>query len=270
MTKSIDILLPYWGDLALAKKTVQSVLNQTNPNWRLLIFDDCYPSDEPRQYFESITDERVSYYRHSENVGITRNFNHAISQATAPYCTLIGCDDIMLPNYVEQVFQCIGEADFFQPGVEVIDATGKTYLPLADKIKRLLMPKKSGIYNGQRLATSLCHGNWLYFPSIAWKTSTIQRYGFDEKYKIAEDLFLELSIIADGGQLAFDKTPAFQYRRFAESLSSKEKGKGGVRFNEEREVYRIMANKFKELGWLKAHAAARLRISSRLHDAMNR
>lgn len=269
-SRRIDILLPYWGDLELAKKTVASVLNQSNPNWRLLIFDDCYPSDEPKKYFSSIQDSRVSYYRHPENIGITKNFNYAISRAKADFCTLVGCDDILLPNYVDLVLENIGNADFFQPGVEVINADGIVYLPLVDKVKRLLMPKTTGIYSGEKLATTLCHGNWLYFPSISWKTATVQKHRFNDKYKIAEDLLLELTIIAEGGLLSYNKTPAFQYRRFSESLSSKEKGKGGVRFDEERDVYDIMAKKFNQLGWKKAAFAAKLRASSRLHDAMNR
>lgn len=263
--KQIDILLPFWGDLGLAKKTVESVLGQSNPNWRLLIFDDCYPSEEPKKYFESIDDPRVSYYRHKKNLGITKNFNYAINHAEADYCMLVGCDDILLTNYVDQALQHIGNADFFQPGVEVIDTNGNVYLPLVDKIKRFLMPKKPGIYSGEKIATSLCHGNWLYFPSITWKTATIQKYGFDEKYQIAEDLLLELTIIAEGGSISLQKEPAFQYRRFDDSLSSKEKKKGGVRFAEEDEVYKKINKVFQQLGWRKASHAAKLRLTSRAH-----
>ena len=265
----IDILLPFWGDIELAKKTVESVLAQTNPNWRLLIFDDCYPSDLPKKYFTSIKDPRVSYFRHQENLGITKNFNFTVSRAESEYCVLVGCDDVLLPNYVDLALSEIGDADFFQPGVQVIDDKDNVYLPLVDRVKKLLAPKKPGIYGGEKLATSLCHGNWLYFPSITWRTSTIKKYSFDEKYKIAEDLVLELSIIADGGKLALSKTPAFQYRRFSESLSSKEKGEGGVRFNEEASVYSDFAQRFAAQGWKKAKRAANLRITSRIHELMS-
>lgn len=262
----VDILLPYWGDVELLKKTVDSVLAQTEADWQLLVFDDCYPSKEPTEYFDKIKDDRIHYYRHKENIGITNNFNFALKKATAKYCVMLGCDDIMLPNYLADALAGIGEADFYQPGVDVIDADGKVYLPIGDKIKRLLQPKKSGVYSGEKLAASLCHGNWLYFPSIMWQTSTIQKYGFDPKYKIVEDVVLELNIIANGGKLAFDKTVSFQYRRFAQSLSSREKSKGGVRFNEESEVYAEFAKQFKKMGWNKAARAAKLRITSRIHS----
>lgn len=265
----IDILLPYWGDFTLLKKAVESVFAQTEQDWRLLIFDDCYPSDKPREFFAQLDDSRVSYYRHSENLGITRNFNYALRAAEAPYCVMFGCDDIMLPDFIETALNNIGVADFYQPAVEVINESGKQILPLADRVKRLLRPSKSGIYRGERLASSLAHGNWLYFPSIVWKTSTIKKYGFDAKYKIVEDVALEFSIIKDNGRLFVDEHKTFQYRRFANSLSSKEKAKDGVRFSEEAAIYKDFSAQFKAKGWNRASRAAKLRITSRVHKILS-
>lgn len=262
----IDILLPFWGDVSLFKKTVKSVLSQTERDWRLLIFDDCYPSDEQRKYIESLQEKRIVYTRNETNLGITANFNKALSSAEAKYCSIIGCDDRLAPNYIERALQIIGEADFYQPGVSVIDRDDNVYLPLADRVKRILRPHKAGYYSGERLAMSLCRGNWLYFPSIVWKTSVLQRYRFDEKYKVVQDVALEFSMIADGAKLYLDNVSTFEYRRFAESLSSKEKSKGGIRFSEEGEVYRLFANKFSEMGWTRAARAARIRLTSRLHQ----
>ena len=265
----IDILLPYWGEFGLLKKTVESVLAQTNNDWCLRIFDDCYPSTEASDYFSTIKDDRITYYRHEKNIGITDNFNYALASVTADYCMLIGCDDIMLPNYVDSALKGIGSADFYQPSVQIIDKNGTVYKPLVDKVKKLLQPKKSGYYGGEKLAASLCIGNWLYFPSIMWRSETIKRYGFNPRYKIAEDLLLELTIIKDGGALSYDKVVSFQYRRFADSLSSREKKKGGVRFNEEAEVYSLFATEFKRIGWTRAMWSARCRITSRLHQMLS-
>jgi glycosyltransferase involved in cell wall biosynthesis len=265
----VDILLTYWGDIELLKKAVESVLAQTEEDWKLMVFDDCYPSDEPAKYFKTIKDKRVIYHRHKKNMGITHNFEFALRAATAKYCVEMGCDDVMLPRYLEVALKNIGSADFYQPGVEVIDENGTVYLPTVDRVKRLLQPRKSGNYKGEKLAASLCQGNWLYFPSIMWRTSTAQKYGFNTAYKIAEDVDLELNIIKGGGVLAFDTTKTFQYRRSNKSLSSKEKKKGGVRFNEEADVYNHFAAEFERLGWKKASRAAKLRITSRLHELVS-
>jgi glycosyltransferase involved in cell wall biosynthesis len=267
---SIDILLPYWGEANLFKKTVDSVLAQTNPNWRLLIFDDCYPSDEAQTYCTSLNDPRIVYRRHEKNIGITNNFNFAVDAAKSNYCSIVGCDDVLLPHYVETALQNIGDADFYQPGVEVIDGNDKVYLPLGDRIKHLLQPRKAGLYSGEKLATSLCHGNWLYFPSIVWRTNSIKRYKFNADYKIVEDVVVELDLIKDGGKLFFDKDhTTFQYRRFANSLSSREKSKGGVRFEEESSAYKHISQVFADRGWKSAARAARWHLTSRLHRLLS-
>ena len=265
MKKSVDIMLPYWGDLELAKQTINSVVAQTSDDWHLTILDDHYDSAEAINYFSQLNHPRITYIRHERNIGITNNFNYAVEQATAEYCVIVGCDDRFLPDYVESAVKNIGEADFYQPSVEVIDKNGSVHLPLADRVKAWLRPKKSGLYSGEKLATSLCRGNWLYFPSIMWRTSTLKKYRFDPKYKILEDVVVELDMIIDGATLRLDNAKTFQYRRFADSLSSKEKSKNGVRFNEEDEVYDTFVDKFKSIGWKKAARAAKLRITSRLH-----
>lgn len=266
----IDILLPYWGEFALLKKTVESILTQTSTAWRLQVFDDCYPSKEAFHYFKQLKDPRITYFRHERNIGITKNFNYALQHATAEYCVMIGCDDMMLPNYVETALAHIGNADFYQPGVEVIDENDRVYLPLTDRVKDFIKPRESVVLAGEKLASSLCIGDWLYFPSITWKTAIIKKYGFDAKYKIVEDLALELNIIKDGGVLSYDTTITFQYRRSAQSLSSKEKSKDGVRFSEENDMYRDFAKRFRSMGWRKAEHRASIHITSRINQLLSR
>lgn len=269
MAKRIDIIIPYWGEFSLLKETVDSILAQTSSNWHLTILDDHYTSTEARDYYKKIADPRITYIRHRRNIGITNNFNYAVKKASSPYCMIVGCDDRLLPNYVETALKNIGDADFYQPRVQVIDGGGNVYLPLTDRVKRILSPKKPGIYSGEKLATSLCHGNWLYFPSITWKTSTLKKYQFDARYKILEDVIVELDMILDGAKLYLDNTETFQYRRFAGSLSSKEKTKNGVRFDEEAEVYANFADKFCQAGWPKAARAAKARITSRINQLLS-
>ena len=266
----IDIMLPYWGYFRLLKKTIDSVLLQTSNNWTLTIVDDHYPSLEAYDYCQKLINKQIKYIRHEKNIGITNNFNYCITKAKSDYCMIPGCDDILLPNYIESALKNIGNSDFYQPGVQVIDANDNIYFPLGDKIKRLLQPKKSTILNGEKLAKSLCYGNWTYFPSITWKTSTLKKYRFDAKYKVVEDLVLELNMIKNGCKLYFDKTTTFQYRRFADSVSSKEKSKDGVRFNEENEFYKSFATDFESIGWKKAARASRLHVTSRINQLLSK
>jgi glycosyltransferase involved in cell wall biosynthesis len=66
---ALDIALPFYGDVAFMKQTVQSILNQTDPNWRLVVVDDGYPDETIPSWFEGLGDERIEYQRNVKNLG---------------------------------------------------------------------------------------------------------------------------------------------------------------------------------------------------------
>lgn len=261
----VDILLPYWGDFSLLKEAVDSVIAQTEQNWNLLIVDDCYPSDEARSNYSKHTDKRIHYIRHKKNIGLVKNYNYALSKAVSEHCVLLGCDDKLLPNYIEAALKRVGNADYYHPGVTVIDGHGLRILPAADRIKKFLRPK-AGLHSGEHIVTSLCHGNWTYFPSIMWKVETLRRIGFDVNKPNTQDLLTQIEIFCSEGSMVLDDTVSFNYRRSASSFSSK--AKAGTRFNEESEVYQSLARRFSKLGWKRAAVAARLHLTVRLHRLM--
>ena len=60
--KSLDIVIPYWGEFTLLKEAVDSVLTQTSDDWHLTILDDHYPSTEARDYYTKLADPRTHLY----------------------------------------------------------------------------------------------------------------------------------------------------------------------------------------------------------------
>jgi hypothetical protein len=180
----------------------------------------------------------------------------------------MGCDDMMLPTYLENALAHIGEADYYQPAIRIIDEVDAPYLPITDRIKKLLRPKRQGIHAGETVATSLCRGNWLYFPSILWKLDTLKLYGFSSDYPNTHDLITAIDILQDGGSLYVDNSVTFCYRRSSNSFSSK--AKKGTRFNEEDTVSAELAKQFDEMGWHKAARAARLHITIRLNQLLSK
>jgi glycosyltransferase involved in cell wall biosynthesis len=37
---TVDVLLPYYGDVAMMKQAVESILGQSSPDWTLTVIDD--------------------------------------------------------------------------------------------------------------------------------------------------------------------------------------------------------------------------------------
>jgi GT2 family glycosyltransferase len=265
----IDIMLPYYGDVALMQAAVQSVRSQADAGWRLTVVDDTAEPSVPG-WFESLADERIRYYRNERNLGITGNFSRCLDLAEHELMAMLGADDLLLPNYVGTVldaYRAHPGVGMIQPGVAVIDEHGRPVKALADEVKRrLYAPKVTDrrLMGGEELAASLLRGNWLYFPAIAWRTEAIKSVGFRADLRTTQDLALELELIERGEQMLVDSTVCFQYRRHLESVSSK-MALDGDRFTEERELFLTTADRMKAKGWRRAERAARNHSSSRLH-----
>lgn len=272
---AIDVLLPYWGDVAYFKAAVDSVLAQTTTDWRLVILDDGYPDPEPSRWVARLADPRVEYHRNAENLGANANYRAALAMASAPLLVMMGADDVMRPNYLSVILAAAArhpEAAVIQPGVEVIDAAGRVCLPLADRVKRWYAPKLSRsadgagecVLTGPEMARSLLRADWAYFPSLAWRTDVVQRIGFRLGLHVVQDLALLMDIAAEGGSLLVLDSLAFSYRRHPGSDSSV-KAVQGSRFDEERRFFNSQADRFTALGWTRAARAAGWHLSSRLH-----
>ena len=48
---SVHVVIAYWGDPELLDRAVDSVLAQTDPDWRLTIVDDHYPDLHAQQTY---------------------------------------------------------------------------------------------------------------------------------------------------------------------------------------------------------------------------
>jgi glycosyltransferase involved in cell wall biosynthesis len=268
---TVDVLFPYYGDVALMKEAVRSVLRQSYGDFRLIVVDDGYPDDSIPGWFDSLGDSRISYERNETNLGANANYMKCLGKATNELLVVMGADDVMLPNHLEWLVdraQRFPEADVFQPGVFVIDENGAPSNTLVERGKDHYRPKGSGprLLSGETLAVTLVRGDWLYFPSLGWRTETIQRFGFRPEYNVVQDLALVLDILMAGGHLLLDDHATFLYRRHSGSDSSW-RALEGTRFAEERAFFRVIAAEMSALKWSRAARAAKARVSSRLHAA---
>lgn len=266
----LDILLPFWGDPALLRETVASVLAQRNGDWLLTVVDDAYPDESVAGWFADLDDPRITYVRKPVNEGITANYRTCVSLATQDVVVVLGCDDVLLPDYVDVVLAAhaaFPDAAVIQPGVRIIDETGQVVEPLADRVKqRLLRPRTRvrRLLAGEELATSLLHGDWLYWPSLAFRRDVLASTEFREGMPLIQDLAIVMDVVVAGGSLLLEPTVCFHYRRHGASASSATL-LDGTRFRGERAYFELAAQQVAALGWRRAERAARLHLTSRLH-----
>lgn len=268
---TVDILLPFYGDVGHLKEAVLSVMAQTDEDWRLIVVDDGYPDPQVREWFSDIEDNRVTYRRNEKNLGPNGNYRESLKFVESDIVTIMGADDIMLPNYVDMTRSTFATTDatVVQPGVLTIDSEGHRSRPLADRVKNFYAPPRDErvSLSGSTMAASLIKANWTYFPSLAWRAEAILGTGFRTQYSVMQDLALLLDVAKAGGVLVYDPTVTFLYRRHSASDSSA-KALSGVRFTEERDFFDTFASEMRDLGWGNASRAARVHLSSRFHAAV--
>ncbi|MHB1063484.1 MAG: glycosyltransferase family 2 protein [Georgenia sp.] len=266
----LDIFVPFYGDPEVLLLAIESVRRQDSGDWRLTVVDDCYPDETVGERVAALGDDRVTYLRNEKNLGITGNFARCAELATQDRVVIMGYDDVLLPDYVSTIVAVHAahpDVDVIQPGVRVIDETGADSATLADWVKQhVVRPRGAGpmLLSGERLATTLLHGDWLYWPSLAFRRETLQAVPFREGLAVIQDLALEIDIVLAGGTLWYEPTVCFAYRRHTSSASSAAL-LGAAKFTGEREYFMLAAGLFRRRGWRRAERAARLHLTSRAH-----
>lgn len=268
---TIDIALPFYGDVDFMKQTVASVIAQTDPDWKLIVVDDGYPDESVPAWFAGLNDSRITYMRNTKNLGANGNFQKCLGLLSSEFCLVMGADDLLEPDFVEVVHDTISRqpsASLIHPGVKVIDEKNLVIETKSDQVKASIRGSYQDmqVLFGEPLATSLMKGNWMYFPSVTWRTKSIQDIGFRPGFHVCQDLGLAMDLIMQGGEMVLIPNEIFKYRRHTASDSSI-KAINGERFADEKNFFATMAIALKGIGWNKASRAAKLHLTSRLHAA---
>lgn len=93
----IDIAMPVYNSEQFIYESVNSILNQTFENFRLLIFNDG-STDRTKEILHSFRDKRIVYLESKQNIGCANALNALLKFSTAKYIARMDADDIALPK----------------------------------------------------------------------------------------------------------------------------------------------------------------------------
>ena len=156
--EKVDILLATYNGEKYLKELIDSILNQTYKNIKLIISDDC-SKDSTRKILEEYEkqDERVEVYYQPQNLGYVKNFEFLLKQVKSNLYMLADQDDVWLPEKIEKSVETIERenADLVFGDLEVVDKDLKTIYPsfndfmlLSRKIKKYIKSYKLNyLYN---------------------------------------------------------------------------------------------------------------------------
>lgn len=100
---SISILMPVYNAAPFLEACLESIINQSEENWELLVVDD-FSSDESRQILERFAqkDDRIRIFDNLKK-GIIPALQLAFKHSKGTYITRMDADDIMAADKLQQL-----------------------------------------------------------------------------------------------------------------------------------------------------------------------
>lgn len=132
----ISIITPTYNHKLYIKECIESVLNQTCPNWEMIIVDD-FSNDGTSEIIEEYIkkDKRIRTIRHIENYGIYRlskSYNEALKIAHGEFIAILEGDDYWPKDKLEK------QIVFFNDDKVILVWGKRAYVNEKNKIIKLM------------------------------------------------------------------------------------------------------------------------------------
>ena len=134
----ISIILPFKNEEVFLAECIDSILNQTFPNWELILVDDNSTDKSPEiaEHY-SLLDNRIRVFNNPKS-GVITALQHGFNQSTGNLISRMDGDDIKTTDNLEQLYHAVspgtlavGQVQYFRS-----DGLGAGYTQYQDWINR--------------------------------------------------------------------------------------------------------------------------------------
>lgn len=238
MEEQVDILVATYNGEKYLREQLDSILNQTYKNIKVIISDDGSKDTTInilREYEKK--DTRIELHIQKENLGVVKNIEFLLKRVKSPYYMLADQDDYWMPEKVEKSLEKLKQekADLVFGDLEVVDENLNTlypsfndYMLLTRKIKKYINDYKVNyLYN----CVTGC--------TIFAKKETIEKIlplPTNSKYLI-HDYWIGI-MVALNGKLAYMPEKHIKYRQHGNNQVGTEKiSHGFKKIKQVRELF---------------------------------
>jgi GT2 family glycosyltransferase len=195
----VSVILPVFDRIEFLPAAVDSVIQQTCPDWELIIADDG-SGEETRAYLGSLGDPRVRvlWLPHSGRPSIARNA--AIGRARGRYIAFMDSDDVWMPTKLAvqlRAMQSSPARRWSYTALTIIDTEGR---PVSDTGYQPRIP-----HDGDIVERLLTLNAIIATPAVMAERGLIDEVGgFDEELTVNEDqdLWLRLAMRSETTAIA--------------------------------------------------------------------
>ena len=199
---AVDIVMPVYNREKTVGNAIESVLNQTHKNFRLIIVDDGSRDGTEEVCRKYLNDERVVYHKILHG-GISRALNAGISLATAKYIARQDSDDEWMPWNLDFLLNELELND----KLDIIGAKVNT-----DKTKFQGGIKRNNFNNlsGEELWFKLAYKNMFNHSTVIYRKSAVEEAGgYDPECDGFEDWHLWARMVTKDNALVMNTLTAY-------------------------------------------------------------
>ena len=131
MKEFVTIVLPTYNGEKYLEEQIDSILNQTYKEIKLIISDDCSKDNTISILDKYKENEKIQIFKQSQNIGVVKNLEFLLKKVETPYYMLADQDDYWLPEKVEKSLEKLkqNDADLVFGDLEVVDENLNTIYP---------------------------------------------------------------------------------------------------------------------------------------------
>ncbi|ARO23311.1 glycosyltransferase family 2 protein [Rhizobium sp. TAL182] len=215
----VDVVIPCYNYAHFLQESVESVLSQAGVDVRVLILDDCSPDNTPEVGKALASrDDRVTYRRHTTNMGHIATYNEGIDWAGGDLFLLLSADDYLLPGSLGRaaelmrtypnVGMAFGNALIAEP-----DGNTSRADPLGDNVRPMQ------VLSGPQFMRLSGASNLVPTPTAVVRTALQKQVGgYRKELPHAGDMEMWLRL-ASHADVGFIKEDQAVYRRHASNMS---------------------------------------------------
>lgn len=188
----VTVVIPTYNRAGLLRRAIDSIRQQSNQAWKLVVIDNASPDNTTEVVAELMReDARISYHRHSENIGMLPNWDFAVSAIETDYFALLCDDDYVLPGFLTAVMSemhrnpglglCFGSA-------VIVDGAGQRLGAAPNEMA-------TGYYAAGEGASAMLKLQHPATPAIVFRSKCVNLVGgFDQRSHFVADLDMILRV----------------------------------------------------------------------------
>ena len=190
----VSIIMPAYNVEEYIARAIQSIIDQTETNWELIICDDA-STDKTIEIIESFKDDRIITFKNKKNKGNLETSLFLYSKTKGTYFTLQDADDFSHPNRIEkQVKELLKDDELGMVGgnYEVVSKVEFPvrcgFYPLKDaEIKKLMLTENPPMHCSVMVRRELIekHGYYRKFFNRIGAADYDWMYRISEKTKVS-------------------------------------------------------------------------------------